>query len=98
MLQELNEDNLLYIPPEWSYFYEVKNDVILSHIECDSYPSVLFNYLRKKKINVNLHYIPVHLHPYYRKLGFKEGEYKIALTFSFLIYFLIISVIVAITL
>ncbi len=47
---ELNEDNLLYIPPEWSYFYEVKNDVILSHIECDSYPSVLFNYLRKINI------------------------------------------------
>ncbi len=36
----------------------------------------LFNYLRKKKINVNLHYIPVHLHPYYRKLGFKNGDFR----------------------
>ncbi len=36
----------------------------------------LFNYLRKKKINVNLHYIPVHLHPYYRKLGFKIGDFR----------------------
>ena len=35
----------------------------------------LFNYLRKKKLNVNLHYIPVHLHPYYRKLGFKVGNF-----------------------
>jgi len=35
----------------------------------------LFNYLRKKKLNVNLHYIPVHLHPYYRKLGFKAGNF-----------------------
>ena len=22
-----------------------------------------------------MHYIPVHLHPYYRKLGFKEGDF-----------------------
>ncbi len=35
----------------------------------------LFDYLRKKKINVNLHYIPVHLHPYYRKKGFKHGDF-----------------------
>ena len=35
----------------------------------------LFNYLRKNKINVNLHYIPVHLQPYYRKLGFKKGNF-----------------------
>ena len=36
----------------------------------------LFNFLRDKKINVNLHYIPVHLHPYYKKLGFKKGDFK----------------------
>lgn len=35
----------------------------------------LFNHLREKKINVNLHYIPVHLHPYYRKKGFREGSF-----------------------
>ena len=35
-----------------------------------------FNYLRKNKINVNLHYIPVHLHPYYKSLGFKKGSFK----------------------
>jgi len=46
--------------------------------EYKDYHEKLFNYLRKKKINVNLHYIPVHLHPYYRKLGFKEGQYKIS--------------------
>ena len=36
----------------------------------------LFLFLRKKRINVNLHYIPVHLHPYYRKMGFKKGDFK----------------------
>ena len=35
-------------------------------------------YKPKNKINVNLHYIPVHLQPYYRKLGFKKGDYKIS--------------------
>jgi len=45
---ELQPDNLLYIPPEWYYFYECKKDVILSHIEYDSYSTFLFNYIRKK--------------------------------------------------
>ena len=30
---------------------------------------------RKKGIGVNLHYLPLHLHPYYRKLGFSEGAF-----------------------
>jgi hypothetical protein len=45
---DLNKDTMLYIPPEWMYFYESVNDVIVSQIECDSYPSFLFNYIRKK--------------------------------------------------
>ena len=35
----------------------------------------LFKTLRKNNIGVNLHYYPVHLQPYYKKLGFKEGNY-----------------------
>lgn len=35
----------------------------------------VFNYLRSKDIIVNLHYIPVHMQPYYAKMGFKEGDY-----------------------
>ena len=42
------------------------------------YHESLFNHLRKNKINVNVHYIPVHLHPFYRKLGFKKGDFKIS--------------------
>ncbi|MCF8038374.1 MAG: DegT/DnrJ/EryC1/StrS family aminotransferase, partial [Desulfohalobiaceae bacterium] len=34
----------------------------------------IFKALRNRGIGVNVHYIPVHLHPYYqRKLGFKKG-------------------------
>ena len=32
----------------------------------------LFNFLRKSGIGANLHYIPIHLQPFYRRLGFKK--------------------------
>ena len=35
----------------------------------------LFNFLRKRKILVNVHYLPIHLQPYYRKMGFKKGDF-----------------------
>ena len=34
-----------------------------------------FQKLRDDGIGVNLHYIPVHCHPYYGKLGFKKGDF-----------------------
>ena len=42
----------------------------------------IFNELREQGIGVNLHYIPVHLQPYYRKLGFSEGQYPEAEAYS----------------
>jgi len=33
----------------------------------------VFEYLRGKGIGVNLHYLPVHLQPYYREMGFGPG-------------------------
>lgn len=45
---DLQTDQVLLIPCEWLYFYETKEDVIVSHIEYDSYNSFLFNYLRNK--------------------------------------------------
>jgi UDP-4-amino-4,6-dideoxy-N-acetyl-beta-L-altrosamine transaminase len=39
----------------------------------------LFKEMRNKNIGVNVHYIPVHMHPYYKKrFGFSEGDYPIA--------------------
>lgn len=35
----------------------------------------VFNELRASGIGVNLHYIPVHTHPYYKGLGFKDGAF-----------------------
>ena len=38
----------------------------------------VFEALRASGIGVNLHYIPVHLQPYYRALGFKPGDFPVA--------------------
>lgn len=38
----------------------------------------VFEALRADGIGVNLHYIPVHLQPYYRDLGFTEGDFPAA--------------------
>jgi UDP-4-amino-4,6-dideoxy-N-acetyl-beta-L-altrosamine transaminase len=35
----------------------------------------VFDGLRDRGIGVNLHYMPVHLQPYYRRLGFKPGQF-----------------------
>lgn len=35
---------------------------------------VLFNRLREKEIGVNVHYIPVHTHPYYQQRNFKNNQ------------------------
>jgi UDP-4-amino-4,6-dideoxy-N-acetyl-beta-L-altrosamine transaminase len=35
----------------------------------------IFDSLRAAGIGVNVHYIPVHLQPYYRRRGFKPGDY-----------------------
>jgi UDP-4-amino-4,6-dideoxy-N-acetyl-beta-L-altrosamine transaminase len=35
----------------------------------------LFDQLRAKEIGVNVHYIPVHMQPYYQRMGFRPGQY-----------------------
>jgi perosamine synthetase len=39
----------------------------------------IFRALRAENIGVNVHYVPVHLHPYYRdRFGFQGGEFPVA--------------------
>jgi perosamine synthetase len=41
--------------------------------------TAIFRALRAENIGVNVHYVPVHLHPYYRdRFGYKGGEYPVA--------------------
>jgi dTDP-4-amino-4,6-dideoxygalactose transaminase len=35
----------------------------------------VFDELRARGVGVNLHYMPVHLQPYYRALGFTPGQF-----------------------
>jgi len=41
----------------------------------------LYNYLRTKNIFAQIHYIPCHLMPYYRQMGWKEGDMPVAETY-----------------
>lgn len=43
--------------------------------KCSKNRRQIFEELRNANIGVNVHYIPVHTQPYYRKLGFKFGDY-----------------------
>ena len=41
--------------------------------------NILFNELKKKNVLLQVHYIPIHLQPYYRKnYKFKNGDYPVA--------------------
>ena len=50
------------------------NHLFIIRISASKHKSV-FVELRKKRILVGLHYMPIHLNPYYKKLGFKEGQF-----------------------
>ena len=41
----------------------------------------IFKKLQAKKIGVNVHYIPIHLQPYYQNLGFSQGDFPVAEAF-----------------
>jgi dTDP-4-amino-4,6-dideoxygalactose transaminase len=38
----------------------------------------LFDALRQAGILVNVHYIPIHLQPFYRRMGFQPGDFPVA--------------------
>ena len=40
--------------------------------------SYILNKLDEKGIKVQLHYLPIHLHPYYGDLGFQENQFPIS--------------------
>jgi len=37
----------------------------------------IFDELRKNGVGVNLHYIPIHMQPYFQNMGFKKGNFPI---------------------
>ena len=60
--------------PAW-HLYPIRLD--LEKLTADR--AQIFRALRAENIGVNVHYIPVHLHPYYRdRFGFQGGEFPVA--------------------
>ncbi len=60
--------------PAW-HLYPIRLD--LPRLTADR--AQIFRALRAENIGVNVHYIPVHLHPYYReRFGYRGGEFPIA--------------------
>src|SRR6266478_333454 len=62
------------VNPAW-HLYPIRLD--LSKLSANR--GEIFRALRGENIGVNVHYIPVHLHPYYRdRFGYKGGEFPVA--------------------
>jgi len=62
------------VNPAW-HLYPVRLDLTKLCAGRDQ----IFSALRAERLGVNVHYIPVHLHPYYRgRFGFHGGEYPVA--------------------
>ena len=62
------------VNPAW-HLYPIRLN--LEHLSADR--AQIFRALRAENIGVNVHYIPVHLHPYYRDhFGYHGGEFPIA--------------------
>jgi perosamine synthetase len=62
------------VNPAW-HLYPIRVDV--AKLEVDR--GQIFRALRAENIGVNVHYIPVHLHPYYRsRFGHGTGEFPVA--------------------
>jgi perosamine synthetase len=62
------------VNPAW-HLYSIRLN--LEKVTADR--AQIFRALRAENIGVNVHYIPVHLHPYYRnRFGYRGGEYPVA--------------------
>ena len=62
------------VNPAW-HLYPVRLD--LARLSTDR--AQIFKALRAENIGVNIHYVPVHLHPYYReRFGYKPGDFPLA--------------------
>jgi dTDP-4-amino-4,6-dideoxygalactose transaminase len=43
--------------------------------------SLVYDTLRSQNIFAQVHYVPVHLHPYYQELGWRTGDFELSETY-----------------
>ena len=69
--------NLPLVLPKKFKKYESSNHlyVIQTLEKTGNERNKLYNYLKKNKVEPNVHYIPIHTHPFYKKLGFKSLDF-----------------------
>jgi UDP-4-amino-4,6-dideoxy-N-acetyl-beta-L-altrosamine transaminase len=71
-------DGLPLVLPQSDALDESAWHLYVVRLRLDATPAThrqVFERLRQAGIGVNLHYIPVHLQPYYRRLGFAPGQF-----------------------
>lgn len=62
------------VKPAW-HLYPIRLNLEMLNADRNE----IFRALRAENIGVNVHYIPVHYHPYYRdRFGYRGGEYPVA--------------------
>lgn len=86
-MDELGEDGPVSMPPDLGFELlendEAKN-IHAYHLftvtaESSEERRKIYDYMRSKNIFVQIHYVPVHMHPYYRHtFGFKAGDFPVA--------------------
>jgi UDP-4-amino-4,6-dideoxy-N-acetyl-beta-L-altrosamine transaminase len=67
----------IYIPPKKRSYYSSYHlfVIIIKKNKKNLSRDDVFNLLKKNNIQSNVHYIPIHTQPFYKKLGFKNKNY-----------------------
>jgi UDP-4-amino-4,6-dideoxy-N-acetyl-beta-L-altrosamine transaminase len=72
--QEMLEDAGIVLPFQADYGESAWHLYVIQ-LSCAEERKYVFDRMREAGILVNVHYIPVHLQPYYRDLGFAPGDF-----------------------
>src|SRR5690606_21261598 len=67
-LKDLPTYKNLIVPDKCSHAYHL-------YIIRTSQRKQLYDFLRSKNVYCQVHYLPVHMHPYYQMLGFRKGDF-----------------------
>ena len=76
--QQLEEQTLISLPPQDAPECQSSWHLFIVRLASESARHAAFDRLRKEGFGVQVHYIPIHLQPYYKQLGFRAGDFPAA--------------------